>query len=78
MNKYIFFATAILVCISCISSVIRICSSGNKLIIGGADSPTSIVLQASDKAPIFLHYIMLLGGLAYLASYIAIAFWSEK
>ena len=78
MSKYTLFATAVLVCISCIGPVIRICSASKRLILGGSDSPTSIVLQASDSAPIILHYIMLLGGLVFLASYIAISFWNKS
>ena len=78
MSKYTLFVTAILVCISCIGSVIGICSASKRLILGGSDSPTSIVLQASDSAPIILHYIMLQGGLVFLASYIAISFWNKS
>ena len=78
MSKYTLFATAILVSISCVGSVLRICSASKGLILGGSDSPTSIVLQASDRAPIILHYIMLLGGLVFLASYITISFWNKS
>ena len=77
MHKCVFYITVILVCVSLIYPIVKIVSSGEKMMIGGSESPASIVLQLPDKAPIFVHYLMLLSGVVYLVSYIIIAVKSE-
>lgn len=78
MSKFIFCVTAILVCASCVAPIVRIFGSEHGVMLGGSHSPTSVMLQVSDKAPVFLHYIMLLAGVAYLASFTAIAFMNDR
>lgn len=78
ISKYVFYLTLALVALSLIYPAIKIFSSGSPTIIGGEDGPTAIVVEQPDHAPMPVHYIMLIAGLAYIASGITLALSMHK
>ena len=79
IGKCVFYMTMVLVGLSLVYPIAKIyCGAKGGKIILGEDGPTSLFVELPDKAPMAVHYIMLIGGLAYIVAGIILALSVHK